>query len=149
MKKAIYILAVFLIIIQFLPAHLPVVSSENPKDIILNNDIPEVVQLIIKNSCYDCHSNETKYPWYAHVAPFSFLVINDVKNGRGEFNFSKWENYKKTDKAKILDEISEYVTNGEMPMPIYTALHRDAALSDEEKEILVAWTEKFADSMFK
>ena len=150
MKKAIYILAALLIIIQFIPVNFPEASTVNPNDLILNNkDIPEVVQLIIKNSCYDCHSNETKYPWYSHVAPVSFLVSRDVKNGRNHINFSIWETYKKTERAKILDEMSEYVTNGEMPMPIYTLIHRNAALSDEEKEILVTWTEEFAESMFE
>ncbi len=150
MKKAIFILAALLIIIQFIPADLPLASSKNPNDLILNNnDIPEVVQLIIKNSCYDCHSNETKYPWYSYIAPVSLLVSRDVKNAREEFNFSEWENYKKTNKAKILDEISEYVANGEMPMKIYTLIHRDASLSDNEIELIVAWADDFADSLFE
>ncbi|MAE07420.1 MAG: cytochrome C [Bacteroidetes bacterium] len=150
MKKAIYIFVALLIIIQSIPANLPEVSSKNPNDLIANNsDIPKDVKMILKNSCYDCHSNETHYPWYSYVVPVSFLVSRDIIAGREELNFSNWEDYKKTEKAEILDEISEYVSDGKMPMKIYTLIHRDAVLSDDEKEIIVVWAEEFAESLFE
>lgn len=92
---------------------------------------------------------ETHYPWYSYVAPISFLVSRDTKVGREEFNFSDWENYKKTDKAGILDGISDEVAEGEMPMKIYTLIHRNSALSDDEKEIIVNWADEFAESLFE
>lgn len=150
MKKALYIIAILLIAIQFIPANLPAVSADNPNDLLANNtNIPETVSMILKNSCYDCHSNETHYPWYSYVAPISFLVSRDTKVGREEFNFSDWENYKKTDKAGILDGISDEVAEGEMPMKIYTLIHRNSALSDDEKEIIVNWADEFAESLFE
>lgn len=150
MKKIFYIIIALLILIQLIPANLPEVSSDNSKDLLKNNpDIPKVTGMILKNSCYDCHSNETHYPWYSYVIPVTYLVSHDVVEGREEFNFSNWEDYKKTEKAEILDGISEYVENGEMPMKIYTLIHRDAVLSDEEKEILVTWSEVFAEKLFE
>lgn len=149
-RKIIYILVALLILIQFIPANLPEVSSDDSKDILKNNpEIPKVTSMILKNSCYDCHSNETHYPWYSYVIPVSYLVRHDVNEGRETINFSNWEDYKKTEKAEILDGISEYVANGEMPMKIYTLIHRDAVLSDDEKEILITWSEQFAESLFE
>ncbi len=150
MKKALYIILALLIIIQFIPANLPETTTDNPNDLIANNiDIPEDVKSILKESCYDCHSNETHYPWYSYVAPISFLVSRDTKVGREELNFSHWESYKKTDKAGALDGIYDAVSEGEMPMKIYTIIHRDASLSDDEKGIISNWAEEFAESLFE
>ena len=150
MKKVIYIIIILLILIQFIPAGLPDITNDNPNDLLTNNtEIPEDVKLILKTSCYDCHSNETYYPWYSYVAPISFLVSRDTKVGREELNFSDWESYKKTDKAGALDGISDAVAEGEMPMKIFTLIHRDATLSDAENEIIVNWADEFAESLFE
>ncbi|MBC8319774.1 MAG: heme-binding domain-containing protein [Bacteroidetes bacterium] len=150
MKKAIYLIIALLIVVQFIPAYLPEVSYDNPKDMLTNNpNITDDVKMILKNSCYNCHSNETNYPWYARVIPISFLVSHDIKDGREELNFSHWENYKKIEKAGILDDISGSVSNGEMPKKIYTLIHRNASLSDAEKKIIVNWADEFAESLFE
>jgi len=149
MKKILYLIVGVLVIIQFIPSNLPEVTTNNPNDLLVNNpNIPEDVKLILKTSCYDCHSNETYYPWYSHVAPISFLVSRDTKVGREELNFSDWTTYKKSDMAGILDGISEEVSEGEMPMKIYTVIHQNASLSDQEKEIIVDWADTFAESLF-
>ena len=108
---------------------------------ILTGDVPEEVGLILKTSCYDCHSNETRYPWYAYIAPVSWLVVRDVKLGRADLNFSDWAGQKARDKIKILDEIAEEVEKGNMPLPVYTITHGEASLSDDQKQLLVKWTE--------
>ncbi len=150
MRKVIYIIVALLIVIQFIPANLPEIITENPSDLITNNtDIPEDVKMILKTSCYDCHSNETYYPWYSYVAPISFLVSRDTKVGREALNFSAWESYKKTEKAGALDGISDAVAGGEMPMKIFTLIHQDATLSDAENEIVVNWADEFAESLFE
>ncbi|MFK5856708.1 MAG: heme-binding domain-containing protein [Bacteroidota bacterium] len=149
MKKVLYVIVILLVIIQFIPSGLPDISKDNPNDLLVNNtDIPKDVQMILKTSCYDCHSNETYYPWYSYIAPISFLVSRDTKVGREKFNFSDWTTYKKSDMAEILDEISEEVSEGEMPMKIYTIIHRDASLSDDEKEIIVNWADEFVEKIF-
>jgi len=150
MKKILYIIVILLVIIQFIPANLPEVSTKNPNDLIVNNvDIPEDVKLILKTSCYDCHSNETHYPWYSYVAPVSFLVSRDTKVGREELNFSNWTEYSKSDMAGILDGISDEVAEGEMPMKIFTLIHQDASLSNQEKEILIDWADVFVEKLFE
>ena len=150
MKKKIILGVILLIIIvvQIIPVDRPETSDDKSKDLITNNDLPENIALMLKTSCYDCHSNQTIYPWYANVAPVSWLVIRDVKLGREELNFSNWENYSKMDKAKLLDDILEEVEEAEMPMPIYFITHSDAKLSEQDRAELVSWSETFAENLF-
>ena len=89
-------------------------------------------------ACYDCHSNETKWPWYSHVAPMSWLVQRDVENGRRELNFSNWDG--------DADDAAESVADGSMPPRNYTLLHPDARLSDEEKAALIRELEAMEDA---
>ena len=99
---------------------------------------PEV-NAVLRRSCYDCHSNETVWPWYSQIAPVSWLVARDVNDGRKHLNFSVWESYDEKRKAKKLTEIGEEVGEGEMPMAIYLPAHPDAKLSEAEKTLLVEW----------
>lgn len=150
MKKVIYIIVAILIIIQFIPANLPEISTDNHSDLLTNNpNISDEVALILKTSCYDCHSNETYYPWYSYIASISFLVSRDTKVGRENHNCSDWESYKKTDKAGAFNGISDAISEGEMPMKIYTFIHRGATLSDDEIEIMVNWANESGESLFE
>ena len=141
------ILGMFLII-QLIPANLPEVAEVNNDDLLLNNSLPQNIEGVLQNSCYDCHSNETIYPWYSYVAPVSFLVSRDTRKGRKHLNFSEWQSLSKSDKAKALDEIGEEVGEGEMPMKIYPITHPDARLSDEQRKAIVDWAEEFADKLY-
>lgn len=141
------LLAIF-IISQFFPANLPEVILDNPSDLLLNNDVPKDIEKMLRATCYDCHSNETVYPWYSYVSPVKFLISKDTRDARKHLNFSEWENYSKADMLEALDEISEEVGEGEMPMKIYPITHPDAKLSDVDREVLISWAEDFADSMF-
>ncbi len=143
------IIVFLLVLIQFVPAGLPDTIAENENDLLYNNQIPEQVAVILKTSCYDCHSNETNYPWYSYVAPVSWLVGKDIREGREELNFSEWESLSKIDKAKHLDNIIDEVSDGDMPMNIYTIIHTDAKLSSEEIEQLANWVEDYAESLFE
>jgi hypothetical protein len=149
MKKTLWVLLAILVAIQFIPAHRPAVSTDNPADIITNNSVPEPIQTMLHNACYDCHSNQTNYPWYSYVAPVSYLVIRDIREGKKELNFSEWENLTKKDKLKILGEISEVVLDGEMPMKIYPPLHPEAKLSEQNRKDLAAWADGFAELVFE
>ena len=99
---------------------------------------PEV-NAVLRRACYDCHSNETVWPWYSQIAPVSWLVARDVNDGRKHLNFLVWESYDEKRRAKKLTEISEEVGEGEMPMAIYLPAHPDAKLSEAEKTLLVEW----------
>ena len=150
--KKIYIWGIILFIIivpQLIPLNKPENSNDLSNDLISNNDIPENIALMLKTSCYDCHSNQIIYPWYASVAPVSWLVIRDVKVGRKELNFSDWETMSKMDKAKILDDIAEEVEEEEMPVPIYFVTHSNAKLSNDERKSMVSWSKLFAEALFE
>jgi hypothetical protein len=151
MRKSRFIGAIIiavLMILQLFPSGRPDISNNNKDDLIANNTINDTVTKLIRNACYDCHSNETKYPWYSYVAPVSWLVSRDVRMGRENLNFSNWESYSKLDKAEYLDDISDEVSSGEMPLPIYIPLHPEAKLTQKEREILVNWTDEFIDVIF-
>jgi hypothetical protein len=137
--------AVVFIGIQFVPNELPAVESNNPGDIVLNGLASEEISTMLKTSCYACHSNETVYPWYSYVAPSSWLVAKDVREGREELNFSIWQDYEMMDKLKILDDISAEVSEGEMPMKIYTLIHPSGKLDDAQRAKIVAWAEETMD----
>ncbi len=149
LKLIVLIFILIIIAIQFVPNEMPEVILTNENDLIYNNQLPEPIEIILKESCYDCHSNETKYPWYSYVAPVSWLVVRDTKLGRSELNFSQWESQSKMDKAKYLDNIIDEITDGNMPMPIYTIMHSNAKLSDEKRQQLAAWAEGYAESLFE
>ena len=106
-------------------------------------EAPAEVVRILRNSCYDCHSNQTRWPWYAHVAPMSWLVTHDVKEARSRMNFSTWakdlppryQNY-------FIGRIVERVENGEMPPSRYLLLHPSAKVDLDDLEVLRRWRSK-------
>lgn len=99
-------------------------------------DSPRTAELV-DGACYDCHSNETRWPWYSSVAPASWLVTRDVLAGREELNFSEMDR-----EDNEIDKAAESVANGEMPPFRYTPLHSDARLSQSEKEELIGGLER-------
>jgi hypothetical protein len=101
---------------------------------------PDSVMAIFRGSCFDCHSNETQWPWYAYVAPVSWFVTGHVNHARGHLNFSTWDAYDAEERADLIEEIWENVEKGEMPLPSYLRLHRDAQLSNQQLATLEAWT---------
>ncbi|MCK5781419.1 MAG: heme-binding domain-containing protein [Flavobacteriales bacterium] len=149
LKKVFYFLIVVLIVIQFIPNELPTVIMDNKSDLLANNDFPEVIETQIKASCYDCHSNETVYPWYSYVAPVSFLVKRDTEEGRKNLNFSDWEELSKMKKAKALSGFIDEIEEGSMPFPPYLITHNDAKMSDDQKQALMDWADSYAESLFE
>jgi hypothetical protein len=116
---------------RMLTAHLPVTSGANA---------------VLTRACRDCHSNETTWPWYSNVAPFSWLVIDHVRSGRRHFNYSEWGTYKSEKRRKLLHDICEEVRDGSMPIGSYTLVHRDARLSDADVQAICSWTESVGGS---
>jgi hypothetical protein len=102
--------------------------------------VPGEVQNMLRRACYDCHSDETRWPWYSSVAPISWLVVGDVREARAELNFSRWSEYHRYDRADLLDKACELAKKGEMPLPAYVRLHPEARLSPADLEAFCAWT---------
>jgi hypothetical protein len=150
MKKRRYVLgglALILAIIQLLPSGLPPSENESAGDIIRSGLVGQEVAPLLKTSCYNCHSNETRYPWYAHVAPASWLIAYDVKKGREELNFSTWQEYDSNRMVSKLDDLAAEVGEGHMPKSIYTLMHPSAKLNEEQRALIVAWTETAMDEL--
>ena len=127
--------AVVFVLIQLVPT-----SRGNPP---ITQDIaaPPQVESILRRGCYDCHSNETRWPWYARVAPVSWLVIRDVNRGRKHINFSTWDKYSDDPETVIrkLNNISKFSHNGSMPLWYYLPEHSEARLSDADRKVLEKW----------
>jgi hypothetical protein len=100
---------------------------------------PPEVRAILRRACYDCHSNEVAWPWYGRVAPVSWLLARDVREGRKEVNFSVFGQYPEKRRQRKWTEIPEQVGKGEMPPWFYTAVHRKARLSEADRDALVRW----------
>lgn len=128
---------VVLVLLQFIR-----VDIQNPQtDPSLEIEAPEKVMSILKRSCYDCHSNQVRVPWYASVAPLSFSIENHIDLGRKWLNFSTWENYTEEEKDKKLQGIFRTVYAA-MPLQSYLWFHSDAKLTKEEIKLIRDWTGK-------
>ena len=142
MKRKIGLLLIIaFIVIQFIPVTL------NQSEIVPKEDFIEVMKpsdeiaLLITSSCYDCHSDNTVYPWYDKVAPVSWWINHHIEEGKEELNFSVWDSYSDKRKKHKLEEIVEMIEEKEMPLKSYLITHRDAELSNQEIEILKNWIE--------
>ena len=138
-KKIVIGCIVLLVIIQFIR-----IDKTNPEVVIENDFIvqtnpPEHIQTILKTSCYDCHSNESTYPWYTNVAPISWWVKQHINEAREELNFSEWGTFKTKRQKHKLEECFEMIEESEMPLPSYLIVHSEAKLTSEQKNELVAW----------
>ncbi len=102
--------------------------------------VPADVQNIIKRSCFDCHSNQTVWPWYSSVAPVSWLVADDIVKGRKKMNFNEWGKLSQSKQEKKLADICDQITDENMPLPKYLIIHKDAKLSQADKDALCNWT---------
>ena len=125
--------AVFFAVIQIIPAR-----RTNPP---VRSDLqaPGEVKEILRRACYDCHSHETRWPWYSRVAPVSWWVVSHVNDARGDLNFSEWPRFDPELAGMALRDIEMQVAQEKMPLPNYTIMHADARLSDEERETLISW----------
>ena len=123
-----------IIALQFIP-----VSHGNPP---VSEIIPlnEEAEIALKSACWDCHSNETRYPWYSKVSPISLLIQYHINGGRQHLNFTEWDTYSFEEQKKLLHKISYILNKKEMPPFSYTLLHQEAVLNHIELESIYNWT---------
>ena len=141
-KKILFLLLMVFIIAQFFS---PKNNEGNIDDIVVffeDTNPPENVKLILKESCFNCHSNFTKYPWYYKITPVNYWMADHIRHAKGELNFSEWNDYSVKKKDHKLDELIEMVGDREMPFPSYTWMHRDAILTDAQIEDVISWTKQ-------
>ena len=132
-KLVLIVIVGFFVVLQLIP-----VNQINPP-IIQTANVPSNVEKILQTSCYDCHSNETVWPWYSRIAPGSFLITRDVIEGRKRLNFSDFSGMDSFDSSDVAEEMIEMLEAGKMPLFPYLLLHRDARLSESQSETLIDW----------
>jgi hypothetical protein len=126
-----------LLLLQFVQIKIPNPPKATPQDEI---KAPKEVMTLLKRSCYDCHSNNTKYPWYGYIAPISWQVDSNIKNGRAWLNFSIWSKYDSKKRQKIYKGIVNALRI-KMPPAEYLLIHKDARLKPNERKLLQEWAQ--------
>ncbi len=145
LKKILILLFIVFIIIQFFRPEKNV-SSETPvSDFLVVTKADNTIASIIKTSCYDCHSNNTSYPWYAEVAPLSWWIAEHIDHAKEELNFSEWGTFSEKRKSKKLKEMVEELEEREMPLKTYLPMHPEAKLSDEQIVLLTTWVKSLKE----
>ncbi|HRE37828.1 MAG TPA: heme-binding domain-containing protein [Chitinophagaceae bacterium] len=146
-KKILLVLLAALIVIQFI--HPKKNKSEGPQPNYIGNifNIPEDVKAILAKACNDCHSNNTRYPWYANLQPVHWWLENHIKEGKKKINYDEFTHRPLRYQYHKMEETIELVKEGEMPLNSYTWTHKDAKLTDEEKSKLTGWAQSVMDTM--
>lgn len=146
LKKVLIVLLVLFVAAQaFRPAKNN--SNDTSKDISKSYVVPENVKAILAKACNDCHSNNTKYPWYAEIQPVAWWLNDHIQDGKKHLNFNEFDGYRIARQYKKLEECIDEVKDGEMPMSSYTIIHKEAKLTDDEKQALFTWCEIVRDSI--
>ena len=120
----------------------PHVSEYAGAALLAGAHVPSEVRAAFERSCRDCHSEATNFPWYSYVAPISWLVVDDVTQGREHLNLSRWNEYSLVRRERCLSEIANQVQDGGMPLPSYTWIHPDAVLSPADVKAIFQWTQE-------
>jgi hypothetical protein len=135
------------IIIQFFRPEKNKAEGMSKKDISTLYPVPQDVQAILKTSCFDCHSNNTVYPWYAEVQPFGWWLNEHILDGKKDLNFSEFAGYRIRKQYRKLEEINELVEKDAMPLNSYLWIHKDARLNAQQKQTLTKWVDAVRDTI--
>ena len=145
MKRAVLIILVLLVVIQFIRPSRNQTPGLSANDITRHYTVPDTVVAILKRACNDCHSNYTRYPWYTNIQPVGWWLQNHINEGKGDLNFSEFGAYTAKRQAHKMQQTAKEIKDGDMPLDSYLWIHKDAILSDGEKQVLINW----ADSLSK
>jgi len=140
-KRILLILLVLLVIIQFIRPAENHSDKLSANDITLHYPVPDTMLSILKHSCYDCHSNNTRYPWYSRIQPVAWWLNSHITDGKRELNFSEFASYPAAKQVKKLKATVKEIKEGDMPLNSYLWVHIDAALDQGQKNILIYWTD--------
>ena len=138
-KKNGYVALALLLVIQFIRPNRNESSAPTPNDISGKYSVPAEVDKILKTSCYDCHSNNTRYPWYSNIQPVAWWLADHVNEGKSELNFNEFLAYKPKKAHHKMEEVIEQLQEHEMPLKSYTLVHRDAELDDSQRKLVADW----------
>ncbi len=143
MIRKVAIVTVFaLVVLQFFPSSRNLNSDLVASDISIVKHVPSDVMELLHVACYDCHSNNTRYPWYASVQPLGWWINRHVAQGKHHLNFSDFGKYSIKKSNHKLDEIAEIVGEGEMPLGSYSLMHASARLNSNQRQLLINWAKQ-------
>ncbi len=146
-KRILIALLIIFIAIQFIRPARNKSGGISANDISTKYPVPDSIQAILKVACNDCHSNNTRYPWYAEIQPVAWWLNSHIKDGKRGLNFSEFTSYRIKKQFRRLDDINELVKKNEMPLSSYSLIHTDAKLSDRQKLALANWTKALKDTI--
>lgn len=146
-KKILLVILVVIIAIQFIQPARNESGRVLPTDISKIYNIPAQVQSVLKNACYDCHSNNTNYPWYSYIQPGGWWLAYHIRAGKAELNFSAFGDYSSRRQGSKLFSITKSIEDGTMPIPSYTLIHKNARLTKSLKAMIIDWADKTKDSL--
>jgi len=139
-KVVIVALAVFAGL-QVIPVDRSNPPVEASRTIFASEALPAKVEIVLRRSCQDCHSSQTRWPWYGYIAPTSWIVAHDVHAARRQMNLSEWAGYSQKKREAKLNGICEQVINGDMPEGKYAVIHRSARVTEDERTAICRWVE--------
>jgi hypothetical protein len=150
MKISKIILLILLIVfvgIQFIPTKHNQSESVPNTDFMVVNNVPQNIYNSLQTSCYDCHSNNTSYPWYNKVQPVAWFLENHIEEGKAELNFSEWDNYSNRRKKSKLKSIVSQIKDNKMPLSSYTFIHKEAVLDNTKRQEILNYITELKDSL--
>lgn len=147
LKKILIGLLIVLVVIQFIRPEKNQSTEKTDNDILAMYPSDASTATLLENACNDCHTNNTKYPWYANFQPVAWWLNDHVQDGKKHLNFSEFGTYKLRKQYHKMEEVIEQVKEGEMPLNSYTWTHSDARLSTEQRAQITGWAQSVMDSM--
>ena len=147
LKKILLVILVVFICIQFIRPARNISGQVLATDITKEVNVPGKVLNVLKNSCYDCHSNNTRYPWYVNIQPMGWLMARHIRNGKANLNFSEFGNYSNRKQTNKLRAIETSIKESSMPLSSYMIMHTNAKLTQEDKKLISDWATQTKDSL--
>ncbi len=147
LKKILLGLLLVFIVIQFIQPARNKSKQVLPADFRQVYAVPDSLLVLLQNACYDCHSNNTVYPWYSNIQPMAWVMARHIKNGKDKLNFSDFGSYTSRRQISKLKGIANQIKDDEMPIASYKWMHKKASLTKEEKLLIMDWMNKSADSL--
>lgn len=145
MRKPIKMVGIVLVggivLIQFFQPERNLGNVDTENDLVTVTMVPDSLATILKNSCYDCHSNWTEYPWYSYISPVSWYLEKHIRKGKEELNMSDFGNLEKGMKIGVLADVCDVMESGSMPLKSYLVIHKSALVSEAEKKAICSWSE--------
>lgn len=146
-KKILIVVIIVLVLIQFFRPEKNISAQKSAADISNVYQTPDDVKVILDKACNDCHSNNTKYPWYFNIQPVAWWLDNHIREGKEELNFSEFAGYNAARQYRKMEEVKKLVEKKAMPISSYTIIHTDAKLTGEEIKTLTNWSESIRTEM--